>query len=260
MKIYPDTEALYQVEFKQSTPVLVTTLNPPIPMEPGPASRLVFLTDPHGLAVEQYKRLRGQLCNRSPRGGLLLVTSPSPADGKTLTSINLAWSLADAGYRTCLVDCDFRAPSLARTLELPPVLHGLTELLAGEQPAGEIIRQLGNRPLYVMPIGTAVPSSANQFASSAFRSLLGNLREQFKWVILDMAPAVPVSDVAEALPLVDGALLVVRRGWTDKRLILPSIDVLGAKNWGAVLNDAALHGGAYYGSYGYFAKTQKGSR
>ena len=74
--------------------------------------------DPAGLAVEQYKMLRGRLNALEPRGGVLLVTSPAPGDGKTLTSINLAWSLAQGGFSTCLVDLDFRAPGVTRTLDL----------------------------------------------------------------------------------------------------------------------------------------------
>src|ERR1700710_1771023 len=58
---------------------------------PDQNSRLVFLTDPAGLAIEQYKLLRRRLCAAHPNGGMMLVTSPSPGDGKTLTSINLAW-------------------------------------------------------------------------------------------------------------------------------------------------------------------------
>ena len=63
----------------------------------------VFLTDPGGLAAERYKVLRRQLCALKPGGGIVLLTSPAPADGKTLTSINLAFSLAEQGHSTCLV-------------------------------------------------------------------------------------------------------------------------------------------------------------
>src|SRR5260370_41729147 len=76
----------------------------PIQIEAHATARLPFLMDPAGLAVEQYKMLRGRLNMLEPRGGILLVTSPAPGDGKTLTSINLAWSFAQGGFRTCLVD------------------------------------------------------------------------------------------------------------------------------------------------------------
>ena len=61
-----------------------------ITLQPGKNSRLVFLTEPAGLAVEQYKILRRRLCNLHPQGGAMLITSPSPGEGKTLTSVNLA--------------------------------------------------------------------------------------------------------------------------------------------------------------------------
>jgi Mrp family chromosome partitioning ATPase len=79
-------------------------------------SRLVFLTEPTGLAAEQYKMLRRRLCTLHPHGGAMLITSPGPGEGKTLTSVNLAWCLADAGHHTCLVDLDFRAPGISPAL------------------------------------------------------------------------------------------------------------------------------------------------
>jgi receptor protein-tyrosine kinase len=73
----------------------------------------------------------------------------------------------------------------------------------------------------------------------------------FDWVIIDMPPAIPMSDVAEVLPLVDGALMIVRSGKTKKSLINPTLEVLGQHLWGVVLNDSRITGSAYYGDYGY---------
>jgi capsular exopolysaccharide synthesis family protein len=182
---------------------------------------------------------------------MLLVTSPSPGDGKTLTSINLAWSLADGGHRACLIDLDFRAPSIGRTLGLPDWSDGVAEALTGECTTSQIIRQVGTVPLFVVGIKESFPSPTAQFSSPLFKPWLTELRDCFEWVILDMAPAIPISDVAEVLPHVDGALLVIRTGRTVKSLISPTIEMLSTKLWGAVLNDSVIHGGAYYGNYGY---------
>jgi len=66
-----------------------------------------------------------------------------------------------------------------------------------------------------------------------------------------MAPAIPMSDVAEVLPYVDGALMVVRSDVTAKSLVGPTFELLGSKLWGVVLNDAPVSGSSYYGHYGY---------
>jgi Mrp family chromosome partitioning ATPase len=72
----------------------------------------------------------------------------------------------------------------------------------------------------------------------------------FQWVILDFAPMIPMADVGEVLPHVDGAMMVVRSGKTDKSLIAPSLEILGTKIWGVVLNDSVIKGSTYYGYYG----------
>jgi Mrp family chromosome partitioning ATPase len=69
-------------------------------------------------------------------------------------------------------------------------------------------------------------------------------------VILDFAPIIPMSDVAEVVPQADGALMVIRSGKTDKSMIAPSLEILGSKLWGVIVNDSPINGSSYYGSYG----------
>jgi Mrp family chromosome partitioning ATPase len=218
-------------------------------IEPQDNSRLAFLVEPAGLAVEQYKRLRGRLNAVQPRGGVLLMTSPGPGDGKTLTSINLAWSLAQGGFRTCLVDLDFRAPGLARTLGLT-LEAGTEEALTGRQNPAKSMLQIGDRPFHMLGIRERVEQPSALFAPAVLGPLLTSLRAMYRWVILDMAPAIPISDVSDVLPQVDAALLVVRAGKTSKDLLPPLFELLGSKLRGVVLNDTPVLGSAYYGHYG----------
>jgi len=223
-------------------------------------SRLVFLTDPHGLAVESYKLLRTRLCAMSPNRGVLLVTSPNAGDGKTLTSTNLAWSLADSGKHTCLVDLDFRAPGMGRSMnyEILADEDGVAEVLQGSSALSKAIRRVSGTSLHVLGIKEPQPSSSQFLAPETIRPMLTKLRDIFEWVILDMPPAIPMSDVSEVLPHVDGALMVVRSGKTNKSLLQPTIDLLGSKLWGAVLNDAVINGSEYY--YGYYGYGDRSKR
>jgi Mrp family chromosome partitioning ATPase len=221
-----------------------------IQMEAHATARLPFLTDPSGLAVEQYKLLRGRLNALEPRGGVLLVTSPAPGDGKTLTSINLAWSLAQGDFRTCLVDLDFRAPGVTRTLELPTDDGGTEEVLTGKKSLTQTLFQIGNRPFHVLGIRERIEEPSHLYTAAMLGPLLGILRASYRWVILDLAPAVPMSDVSEILPQADGALMVVRSGKTQKVFLPPVLEILGKKLWGVVLNETPVLGSAYYGSYG----------
>jgi len=224
---------------------------PAITLRPQNGSRLVFVTEPNGVAVEQYKLLRRRLCAMSPRGGLLLVTSPGPGEGKTLTSVNLAWCMAEGGPPTCLVDLDLRAPGVGATLGYEPTWGGVDEILSGKSTISDVIRQVGSRPLYVLGVRERLPAPTHHFAPSNLLPLLKELQDTFEWVIIDMAPAIPMSDVAEVLPYVDGALMVVRSDVTAKSLVGPTFELLGSKLWGVVLNDAPVSGSSYYGHYGY---------
>jgi Mrp family chromosome partitioning ATPase len=68
----------------------------------------------------------------------------------------------------------------------------------------------------------------------------------FQWVILDFAPVIPMVDVAEVIPHVDGAIMVVRTGKTDKSMIAPALEILGTKLWGVIANDSPISGSSYY--------------
>ena len=213
-------------------------------------SRLVFLTEPNGVAVEQYKILRHRLNSIHPRGGVMLVTSPGPGEGKTLTSANLAWCLAEGGHRTCLVDLDFRAPGLSQTLGLLTGQFGVEDVLSGERKVHQVMRPAGEFPFATLPVRRRRPSPGSLLRPDAIVPLLEKLRSLHDWVLLDLAPALPMADVAELLPHVDGALLVVRCAKSSRALLAPTLDVLGSALWGIVFNDAAISGSEYYGSYG----------
>ncbi len=217
---------------------------------PSKQSRLVFATEPEGLAVEQYKLLRRRLRALHPEGGVMLITSPSPGEGKTLTSVNLSWCLAEGGHRTCLVDLDFRAPGVSPTLGYNFEEDGVEDVLSGKVTIGDALRQIGDRSHFVLGIRKRVPSPGDGLNISQLTPLLDKLRTMFQWVIVDSPPVIPMADVAEILPQVDGALMVVRADKTDESLILPALEILGAKVWGMVMNDCPINGSSYYGYYG----------
>jgi capsular exopolysaccharide synthesis family protein len=253
MVIADDEEVLSRASAPLAAPLIVPPAVAPsrtIKLEVHADLRVPFLIDPAGLAVEQYKMLRGRLNALEPRGGVLLVTSPAPGDGKTLTSINLAWSLAQGGFSTCLVDLDFRAPGVTRTLDLSTDDGGVEEVLTGKKSLSQTLFQIGDRPFHVLGIRERVEEPSHLYATALLQPLLSVLRNSYRWVILDLSPAVPMSDVSDVLPQTDGALMVVRSGKSQKTFLPPILEILGRKLWGVVLNDTPVLGSAYYGSYG----------
>jgi Mrp family chromosome partitioning ATPase len=102
----------------------------------------------------------------------------------------------------------------------------------------------------VLGIRERVEEPSQLYAPARLTPLLSALKASYRWVILDLAPAVPMSDVSDILPQADGALMVVRSGKTQKAFMPPLLEILGKKLWGVVLNDTPVLGSAYYGSYG----------
>jgi len=221
-----------------------------ITIQPTRNSRLVFLTEPAGLAVERYRLLRRRLCTLYPQGGVVLITSPNPGEGKTLTSVNLSWALAEAGQAACLVDLDFRAPGVSRALNCKFEDGGVKEVLEGKGEVHELIRRLGECPLHVLGIKERMTSPGHLLYSQALVSMIANLRARFQWVVLDFAPVIPMADVSEVIPHVNGAILVIRNGKTEKDMLAPALEAIGPKLWGVVANDCPINGSAYYGNYG----------
>jgi capsular exopolysaccharide synthesis family protein len=221
-----------------------------IALQTSKKSRLVFLTEPNGLAVEQYKLLRRRLRTLHPEGGVVLISSPSPGEGKTLTSTNMAWCLADGGHQTCLVDLDFRASGVSSTLGYNFEEDGVEDVLNGKRSILEAARQVGDRPLYVLGVRKCLESPTELLTAAVLSPFLSDLRAMFQWVILDCAPVIPMADVAEILPLVDGAIMLVRAEKTEKSMIAPALEILGSKLWGVVVNECQIDGSSYYGYYG----------
>lgn len=251
MSAQSELHAIDKSQLMQGTVSALASISSRIELEEDDRSRLVFDSDPCGLAVERYKLLRRRLCATNPDGGLILITSPAPGDGKTLTAINLAYCLAEAGHPTCIVDLDFRSPGVLP--QLGHELHGddLVDVLNGTTTISDAMRQIGKRSLYLLAIKDGTQSPSTFLDTAVLRPFLFKLRGAFTWVILDLPPAIPFSDVSEVLPEVDGALMVVRSGRTKRSLVPPTVEILGNKLWGVVLNDAEVSGGAYYGYYGY---------
>jgi Mrp family chromosome partitioning ATPase len=76
------------------------------------------------------------------------------------------------------------------------------------------------------------------------------LRASYRWVILDLPPAMPMSDVSEVISQVDCAIMVIRAGQTTQTLAHSSFEIIGNKLIGVVLNNAIIHGSSYYSNYG----------
>ena len=198
---------------------------------------------PKSAAAEQYRQLRTRLSHAEGASNLrtVLITSPQKGEGKSLTSANLALTMAqELQRRVILVEADLRKPSLQELFGLPPG-PGLSEYLTGAAELKDVMRFLPDHNLTVIHAGSAPTNPAELLGSTAMRRLLDQLRTRYDRVLLDTPPVLPLADVAVLAPLVDGTLMVVRVGVTPKPAIENALRAFDSSRLlGVVLNESGM--------------------
>ena len=205
-------------------------------------------------ASEAYKLLRTKLqfsfaddnaCH------VIGVSSALAGEGKSLSSINLAYSLSELEKKVLLVDCDLRRPSLPEKLPISKY-PGLSHYLSGLCDLKDVVQYCGiarsEQAFQVVSAGGIAPNPIELLSSEKMRKLIQDLRGEYDYVILDLPPVVEVSDALAVADYSDGILLVVRQNYCNRIAItstLNQFDFVGAKVLGIVYNSVVEHTGAY---------------
>ena len=194
---------------------------------------------------EAYNLLRTNLSFSLPdndSGKVIGITSPCPQEGKSTTSVNLAYSLAEAGNKVLLVDADMRRPSVSKMLNFPRS-PGLSNLLVDESE--DAIRTgVLTENLSVLLSGDIPPNPSELIASKRMQRLIEDFKNEYNYVIIDLPPVMSVSDPLAMSKNIDGMVVVVRHGHTKRSEIvetmrqinLVNVNVLGFVYNGAVSN------------------------
>ena len=179
-------------------------------------------------ASEAYKLLRTKLQFSFADDNNCRVIGLSSAlsgEGKSLTSINLAYTLSQLDKKVLLIDCDMRRPTLADKLEIQKK-PGLSSFLTGQSPLHELIQSCGikheENAFHVIAAGQNPPNPIELLSSERMNRGLAALREIYDYIILDLPPVGEVSDALAVAKETDGMLLVVRQGYCN-RLILSDV-------------------------------------
>lgn len=183
---------------------------------------------------------------------VFVVSSSLPAEGKSTTSVNLAITLASAGERVALVECDLRRPTMADRLSIDSAV-GTTSVLIGKVSLEDALQPYEDTTLSLLPCGPRPPNPSELLQSHSMELLIKELRESFDIVLLDAPPLLPVTDAALLAAQADGLLAVVRHGKTTRdqlRHALERVESVGAKCVGVVINLAPAKKSSAYG-YGY---------
>ena len=198
--------------------------------------------------VEQFRRLAAVLHSAQAASGIkvLMVTSASPEDGKTLTALNLALVLGQSyRKRVLLIDADLRRPSLGRATELTAA-PGLSDALKSPVD-GKLAVARVTPMLTLLPAGRPNPDPISALSSPRMRQILEEASALFDWIILDAPPMGPVADANVLAEMADAAVFVIRAGQTQHAPVKKALDALGRERvLGIVLNAVeALPADAY---------------
>ncbi len=217
-------------------------------------------TAPRSSFAEGIKTLRTNLMFMAPDNPpeVLLMTSPGPGEGKTLTSINMAIALAQSGQKTLLIDSDMRRPRVHKALGLPNNA-GLSDLITERCTIEEAVQKVPfpEENLEILTCGEIPPNPSELLHTEQFRRLVRELRERYDRVIFDSPPLAAVADALILSHSADAVLLILKFGQTRQELLgrsIEQLEAIGAPLVGSVLNDiddTSTYGYAYYYRYRY---------
>ena len=219
-------------------------------------------------ASEAYKLLRTNLIFSFPddKGCKIVgITSATNGEGKSTTSINLAYAIAQAGDRVLLLDSDMRLPTIASKLELKSS-PGLSNVLVGQAKIDDVILDSPFHECFkVMASGDLPPNPSELIGSEKMENLLRELSERFDYIIMDLPPINVVVDAAIIAKKINGTLIVIRNDCcvkADVDAAISQLEFANARLIGFVFTGAKGERRGYrrYGKYKYYSYERYGAR
>lgn len=219
--------------------------------------RIVTYFDRHSIIAEQYRMLRTNLQSMKSGQGFraLMVTSAMHTEGKTVTSINLALTLAQQpNCNVLLIDADLRKGNVQRWLGLDAP-SGLSEALSNGKAPDQAVVKVSGSTLKILPAGQITAEPSDLLDSDKMRELLQYFKRQFDYILVDAPPVLLVSDPSIIGRYVDGVLFVVRAGLTQRKQVLHAqakLEQVKARTIGSILTHAEYHSPFYYRYYRHY--------
>lgn len=216
--------------------------------------RLLAHNSPKDPVAEQYRTIRTniQFSNVDQDIKTIIVTSSGAEEGKSTTTSNLATVYAQQGLNVLLIDADLRKPTGHYTFRLENHI-GLTNVLTRQSTLAQAVQESEIPHLSVLTSGPIPPNPSELLASAQMAELLKEMKKQFDMIIFDTPPILAVADAQILANQVDGTILVVSSGKTEKDAALKSKELLSnakGKLLGVVLNNRKVEDGNYYYYYG----------
>lgn len=208
-------------------------------------------------AAEAYKLLRTNLNFSLPDEGgckIIGVTSALRGEGKSTTSVNIAYTMAQTGKRVLLLEADLRLPSIAKRLQISP-RPGVSNLLVGQCSGNDVVQESGLlRNLRVITAGDVPPNPAELLGSKQMEMVIKAMADVFDVIIIDLPPINIVSDALIVSKLLSGMVVVVRQDYcsqSDLAEVVRQLEFAKSKILGFVMTGSNIQQKNYkrYGNY-----------
>jgi receptor protein-tyrosine kinase len=228
-----------------------------VPFQPAPESHLLDLQRSHETPAEEFRTLRTRLNHLQTLQPLhsVVITSPSPAEGKTFTAVNLALAESHLSENLVLLgDFDLRRPLIHNLFQIDRA-PGLTDYLMGETPLSGALRKISDMNLYVLPAGSPVKNPLELLNTRNAKSLFQELPKLFNWAIFDTPPLLFSADANLLATLADGTILVVKIGSTTFDNVIRAMQSLCENNVLGIVANGARASELYSKYTYYYSKT-----
>ncbi len=207
---------------------------------------LVTTAQPASPIAEEYRKLKSMVVKLTTRGNFLntlMVTSTLAGEGKSLTALNLAVTLAqEYDHTVLLIDADLRQPSLHKLLGIETPL-GLSECLTNGTDVSKALIKTGMGKLVFLPAGKQISNPVELLLSKKLKTLLAEVKHRYadRYVIIDSPPMLPFAEVHSLSSMVDGVIFIVRERHAPVENIREALGMLKDANiLGAVYNDVEI--------------------
>ena len=194
--------------------------------------------------VEEYNKLRSTIIALTEGEKFLntiMVTSTVSEEGKSMTALNLAISLAkEHDHTVLLVDTDLRRPSVHKYLDIKPEV-GLVHCLRDNLPIEKALIKTGVGKLVILPAGDTIKDPVDMLSSNRMKEIVNELKQRYpeRYVVFDTPPALPFADAGVLAGIVDSTLFVVREGKAKVDDIVKTLEDFKEHHLlGVVYNDA----------------------
>jgi protein-tyrosine kinase len=230
----------------------------PVHFDPAPESHLLDLNNSHETPAEEFRTLRTRLNHVQTIQPLhtVIMTSPSPAEGKTFSAVNLALAQAHLSETAVLLaDFDLRRPIIHTLFQLDRS-PGLSDYLAGQCTFPQALRRIEGMNLYVLPAGSPVKNPLELLNMRQCKALFEELPRLFNWAIFDTPPLLFSADANLLATLADGTILVVKIGSTTFDNVTRAMQSLCENNVLGIVANGARASELYSKYTYYYSKTE----